>query len=261
MLKLRNVSTFYGHIQALNNVSLEIAPGQIISLIGANGAGKTTLLNTISGLVPARQGQILLGEQDITHASPETIVGLGLSQVPERRQVFETLTVQDNLRLGAYLRLRRGEHQAVEQDINNVFSLLPRLKERQKQLAGTLSGGEQQMLALGRGLMARPKVLLLDEPSLGLAPVLVQEIFRVIQQLRAGNTAILLVEQNARAALGISERGYVLETGSIVLRGTAQDLFADEGVQQAYLGRVPETRSSQPSKTSRDLILMNQKEM
>jgi branched-chain amino acid transport system ATP-binding protein len=166
-------------------------------------------------------------------------MGLGLSQVPERRQVFDTLTVHDNLLLGAYLRLRHGERQTVGQDIEYVFSLLPRLKERQKQLAGTLSGGEQQMLALGRGLMARPKVLLLDEPSLGLAPLLVQEIFRVIQQLRAANTTILLVEQNARAALEISDRGYVLETGHIVLSGTAQELMANESVQQAYLGRVP----------------------
>src|SRR5688572_12035342 len=186
MLELRNISTFYGYIQALNNVSLEVNPSQIVSLIGANGAGKTTLLNSISGLVPANQGQILLAGQDITRSSPETIVGLGLSQVPERRQVFDALTVHDNLLLGAYLRLRRGERQAVGQDVEYVFSLLPQLKERQKQLAGTLSGGEQQMLALGRGLMARPKVLLLDEPSLGLAPLLVQEIFRGIQQLRAG---------------------------------------------------------------------------
>jgi len=165
-------------------------------------------------------------------------VGQGISQVPERRQVFGSLSVYDNLLLGAYLRLRRGERQAVNQDIDYVYSLFPRLEERQKQAAGTLSGGEQQMLAMGRGLMARPKVLLMDEPSLGLAPILVQEIFQVTQQLREANTTILLVEQNARAALEISDRGYVLETGYVVLSGTAQELITNEEVQQAYLGRV-----------------------
>lgn len=247
MLEIRGISTFYGHIQALNKVSLEVRAGEIISLIGANGAGKTTLLNSISGVVPPRQGQIVLNGQEITSHSPEAIVGLGVSQVPERRQVFGVLTVQDNLLLGAYLRLRRGEGRAVAQDMDGIFRLFPRLKERPKQLAGTLSGGEQQMLAMGRGLMARPKVLLLDEPSLGLAPILAQEIFQIIQQLRAANVMILLVEQNARAALEISDRGYVLETGLIVLSDTAKALLANESVQQAYLGRVPGSNHHPPN--------------
>jgi branched-chain amino acid transport system ATP-binding protein len=238
MLEIRNISTFYGHIKALKEVSLEVCAGEIVSLIGANGAGKTTLLNSISGVVPAGQGQILLDGQDITCLSPEAIVGQGICQVPERRQVFGTLTVQDNLTLGAYVRLRHRERRAVNQDIDYVFSLFPILKDRQKQLAGTLSGGEQQMLAIGRGLMARPKVLLLDEPSLGLAPILVHEIFQVIQHLQQEKTTILLVEQNARAALGISDRGYVLEAGQVVLSGTAQELIANKEVQQAYLGRT-----------------------
>jgi len=238
MLEVRNISTYYGHIRALKEVSLEVQLGEIVSLIGANGAGKTTLLNSISGLVPAKQGQILLDGKDISRLSPEDIVKAGISQVPERRQIFGTLSVRDNLLLGAYLRLRRGERQAVQQDIEYVFSLFPRLKERAKQQAGTLSGGEQQMLAMGRGLMARPKVLLMDEPSLGLAPILVQEIFKVTRQLQADNTTVLLVEQNARAALQISNRGYVLETGRVVLSGSAQELIANEQVQQAYLGRI-----------------------
>lgn len=237
MLEIQNISTFYGHIQALKEVSLEVHTGEIVSLIGANGAGKTTLLNTISGIVPSNQGRISLDGQDISRLPPEAIVRLGISQVPERRQVFGALTVRDNLLLGAYLRLWRGERQAVSQDIEYVFSLFPTLKERHNQLAGTLSGGEQQMLAMGRGLMAKPKVLLLDEPSLGLAPILVQEIFRVIEQLQQAETTILLVEQNARAALEISDRGYVLETGYVVLSGTAQALMTNEEVQQAYLGR------------------------
>jgi branched-chain amino acid transport system ATP-binding protein len=237
MLEIRDVSTYYGHIYALKEVSLEIEEGEIVSLIGANGAGKTTLLNTISGIIRPRYGQVLLAGRDISRLSSAAIVGVGISQVPERRQVFGALSVDDNLRLGAYLRLRRGEHQAVKEDMADVYSLFPRLAERPKQPAGTLSGGEQQMLAIGRGLMARPKVLLMDEPSLGLAPILAQEIFRIIRQLRASNTTILLVEQNARAALEISDRGYVLETGYIVLSGTARELITNKEVQQAYLGQ------------------------
>jgi branched-chain amino acid transport system ATP-binding protein len=253
MLEVREISTFYGHIQALKEASLEVRPGEIVSLIGANGAGKTTLLNSISGVVAANHGQILLDGKDITRLSPEAIVGLGITQVPERRQVFGTLTVRDNLQLGAYPRLRRGERQAVKEDLEYVFSLFPTLKERDSQLAGTLSGGEQQMLAIGRGLMARPKVLLLDEPSLGLAPILVREIFHVIQRLREANTTILLVEQNARAALDISDRGYVLETGFVVLSGTAQELITNEKVQQAYLGRVSGTNNRHAPKDSDNL--------
>ncbi|HEX6385249.1 MAG TPA: ABC transporter ATP-binding protein [Anaerolineae bacterium] len=237
MLKVSNISTFYDHIQALQEVSLEVDAGEIVSLVGANGAGKSTLLNSISGIVTPRQGQILIDGQAINQLAPETIVGLGVSQVPERRQVFGSLTVHDNLLLGAYLRLRQGNRREVSQDIRRIFRLLPRLKERQKQVAGTLSGGEQQMLAIGRGLMARPRVLLLDEPSLGLAPLLVREIFQVIQRLRAEGTTVLLVEQNAHAALAISDRGYVLEAGRVVMSGTAQELIANEEVQKAYLGR------------------------
>ncbi len=237
MLKVQEVSTFYGRIQALRNVSLEVKAGEIVSLVGANGAGKTTLLNSVSGIVSPRQGRILLHGQDITGLAPEKIVSLGVSQVPEHRQVFGTFTVRDNLNLGAYLRLRRGEQQAVEEDIAYVYSLFPVLEERQKQLAGTLSGGEQQMLVVGRGLMARPKVLLLDEPSLGLAPIIVEYIFQVFQQLREAGTTILLVEQNVIAALEISDRVYVLETGRIVLSGTAEELMANEGVQEAFLGQ------------------------
>ncbi|MBN1221547.1 MAG: ABC transporter ATP-binding protein [Anaerolineae bacterium] len=239
MLEVRNISTYYGHIQALHQVSLEVSEGEIVSLIGGNGAGKTTLLNSISGVAPPHQGAILLNGHNLTCLPSEAIVGQGISQVPERRQVFGNMTVRDNLTLGAYRRLQKpGERHAVKEDIDYVFSLFPRLKERQKQQAGTLSGGEQQMLAIGRGLMARPKVLLLDEPSLGLAPILVQEILHIIQHLRENNnTTILLVEQNARAALGISDRGYVLETGRVVLTGTAEELITNKEVQQAYLGR------------------------
>jgi branched-chain amino acid transport system ATP-binding protein len=243
MLEVREISTYYGHIQALKGVSMAINQGEIVSLIGANGAGKSTLLNSISGIVPARAGEILLDGKAITNLSPEDIVALGVSQVPERRQVFSTLTVPDNLLLGAYLRLRRGERKAVQEDVDYIYTLFPVLKERENQLAGTLSGGEQQMLAIGRGLMARPKVLLLDEPSLGLAPLLVKEIFQVLHQLRAEGTTILVVEQNARAALDISDRAYVLETGKVVLQGTPLELIANEEVQKAYLGRRTNNRS------------------
>jgi len=236
MLEIKKISTFYGHVEALTDVSLEVQAGEIVSLVGANGAGKTTLLHSISGIVPPRHGQIFLDGENITDLSAERIVACGISQVPERRQVFGDLSVRDNLTLGAYLRLRRREKSAVARDIERICSLFPILKERQKQMAGTLSGGEQQMLAMGRGLMARPRVLLLDEPSLGLAPLLVQEIFHVIQQLRAEGTTILLVEQNARAALAISDRAYVLETGEVVMAGLAKDMMVNEDVQKAYLG-------------------------
>ena len=239
MLEIHDISTFYGNIKALKGVSLEVGAGEIVSLIGANGAGKTTLLNSISGVVPPKLGAILIDNENITCQSPEEIVGCGISQVPERRQVFGNMSVRDNLTLGAYRRLQsRKERRVVQKDMDYVFSLFPRLKDREKQYAGTLSGGEQQMLAIGRGLMARPKVLLLDEPSLGLAPILVQEILMIVQQLRENNkTTILLVEQNARAALRISDRGYVLETGKVVLSGTAEELMTNVDVQRAYLGQ------------------------
>jgi branched-chain amino acid transport system ATP-binding protein len=236
MLEVQNVSTYYGHVQALKSVSLTVQAGEIVCLIGANGAGKSTLLNTICGIVPAHSGKILLNGQEIQAMAAEKIVRLGASQVPERRQVFGDLSVYDNLLLGAYVRLRRGEKREVPSDMAYIFTLFPVLKERRKQLAGTLSGGEQQMLAIGRGLMARPKVLLLDEPSLGLAPLLIREIFTVIQRLRAEGVTVLLVEQNARAALTIADRGYVLETGEIVLGAAAESLLRNKDVQLAYLG-------------------------
>ena len=238
MLEIVKISTYYGYVQALKEVSIEVRDGEIVSIIGANGAGKSTLLNSISAIVPPRSGQILLDGKDITRLPVEAIVGLGISQVPERRQIFSTLSVYDNLFLGAYLRLRKGKKQEVSDDLEYVFNLFPILRERRGQLAGTLSGGEQQMVAIGRGLMARPKVLLLDEPSLGLAPLLVKEIFRVLLQLRQEGTTILLVEQNARAALELSDRAYVLETGRIELSGASKELISNEEVKKAYLGRM-----------------------
>ena len=237
MLEVQSVNTFYGRIQALKEVSLCVRQGEIVSLIGANGAGKTTLLNTISGITPPRRGRIVFDGHVINGMSPERIVGLGISQVPERRQVFSTLSVLDNLTLGAYLRFRRDSQASIERDMELVFSLFPVLKERSKQPGGTLSGGEQQMLVVGRGLMAQPKLLLLDEPSLGLAPLVVREILRVVGQLREHGTTILLVEQNARAALRVADRAYVLETGRVVMEGTASELAANEDVQKAYLGK------------------------
>ena len=238
MLEIVKISTYYGYVQALKEVSIEVRDGEIVSIIGANGAGKSTLLNSISAIVPPRSGQILLDGKDITRLPVEAIVGMGISQVPERRQIFSALSVYDNLFLGAYLRLRKGKKREVSDDLEYVFNLFPILRERRGQLARTLSGGEQQMVAIGRGLMARPKTLLLDEPSLGLAPLLVKEIFRVLLQLRQEGTTILLVEQNARAALELSDRAYVLETGRIELSGASKELISNEEVKKAYLGRM-----------------------
>ncbi len=237
LLETRDVSTFYGQIQALNNVHLQVGEGEIVAIIGANGAGKTTLLNTICGVHPPREGEVIFCDQDISHRPAEQIVRMGISHVPERRQVFGTMSTLDNLILGAYHRYGREKKEDIEADMEYIFELFPILKERQKQMAGTLSGGEQQMLAIGRGLMAKPKLLLLDEPSLGLAPLLVREIFRVMTDLREHGTTILLVEQNARAALKTADRAYVLETGRVTLEGTAEELLADERVQSAYLGK------------------------
>lgn len=237
MLEVEGVSTYYGRILALKEASIHVEEGEIVAIIGANGAGKTTLLNTISGLTPAREGQITFEGQPITHLSPAQIVNLGISQVPERRQVFSTMSVLDNLILGAYHRFRRDGRDEIKQDMEFVFEVFPILRARQKQAAGTLSGGEQQMLVLGRGLMAKPKLLLLDEPSLGLAPLLVRELMRVIRELRDHGTTVLLVEQNAHAALRTADRGYVLETGQVVLEGAATELAADQSVQRAYLGK------------------------
>jgi branched-chain amino acid transport system ATP-binding protein len=238
MLKLEGVNTYYGRIQALRGVSLEIAEGEIVAVIGPNGAGKTTLLNTISGVTSARGGEITFLGRPIAREGPENIVRLGISQVPERRQVFATMTVLDNLILGAYHRYRR-DGRRLDRDVEAVFEIFPRLKERRNQAAGTLSGGEQQMVALGRAWMAKPRLLLMDEPSLGLAPLLVKEIFRVSGQLRERGMTILLVEQNARAALDLADRAYVMESGQVVAEGPAEELSRDERVQAAYLGRRP----------------------
>ena len=239
MLKIKNVNTYYGQVHALKNVSLHLAEGEIVTLIGANGAGKTTLLNTLSGIVPPKSGEIVFDNVPIAALAPHSIVKLGVSQVPEGRQVFKPLSVEDNLELGAYLRykMKTGKAEA-KQTIEMVYGLFPILRERRKQLAGTLSGGEQQMLAIGRALMAKPRLLLLDEPSMGLAPMISQEIFKVVETLsRESNTTVLLVEQNARAALKMANRGYVIETGRLILEGTAAELLQNKDVQRAYLGR------------------------
>ncbi|WP_322801258.1 ABC transporter ATP-binding protein [Thermoflexus sp.] len=235
-LEVEDLEVTYGPVRALQGVSLRVDPGEVVAVIGANGAGKTTLLRAISGLLRPRSGRIRFDGHEITGWPPERIVALGLVQIPERRQLFHSMSVEDNLRLGAYLRLRRGERKAVEEDLQRVFEIFPRLKERRRQVAGTLSGGEQQMLAIGRGLMARPRVLLLDEPSLGLAPLLVRELFRILRALREQGLTLLLVEQNARQALRIADRAYIMETGRIVREGAAVDLLADPILQAAYLG-------------------------
>jgi branched-chain amino acid transport system ATP-binding protein len=237
MLSLRNVESGYGSLKVLRHVSLHVGRGEIVSIIGANGAGKTTLLKTIVGLLRARDGQILFDQQDIASARTESIVRAGCSLVPEGRQVFAPMTVHENLLLGASARLGRGARVSTDADLDRVFGLFPRLRERTSQLAGTLSGGEQQMLALGRALMARPKLILLDEPSMGLAPLVVKEIFVVIRRLRDEGSTVLLVEQNARAALKIANRGYVLENGRIILEAPAEALLANRDVERAYLGR------------------------
>jgi branched-chain amino acid transport system ATP-binding protein len=239
MLKIKNINTYYGQVHALTNVSLHLNAGEIVTLIGANGAGKTTVLNSLSAITPPKTGEIHFDGSNLTGLSPDRIVDMGISQVPEGRQVFKPLSVEDNLELGAYLRYRRREGRgAIRKDIDSVFKLFPRLCERRKQVAGTLSGGEQQMLAIGRALMTKPKLLLLDEPSMGLAPLVVKEIFGVIEKLRSEKgTTILLVEQNAKAALAIADRGYVLETGKVLLEEKASELLENKEVQRAYLGK------------------------
>jgi branched-chain amino acid transport system ATP-binding protein len=234
LLEIENLHTFYGHVHALKGINLEVDEGEIVCLIGANGAGKTTTLRTISGLIRPREGQIGFDGQSINSLPAHRIVEQGISQAPEGRQVFSTLTVMENLNMGAYT--LGGDKKAIEENRRRVFSLFPRLQERKKQLGGTLSGGEQQMLTIGRALMARPRLLMLDEPSLGLAPMLVKAIFQTIREINARGVTILLVEQNARAALKIAHRGYVLETGQGVLSGPAELLLRDERVRKAYLG-------------------------
>jgi branched-chain amino acid transport system ATP-binding protein len=233
LLEVSSLDVYYGAVHALKGVSLRADAGEIVTLIGANGAGKTTLLRTISGVVASRAGRVSYQGRDITRLPAHEIVGLGVSQSPEGRMVFANLTVEDNLELGAY---RRKDREGIRSDRDEVYRLFPRLRERRRQSAGTLSGGEQQMLAIGRALMSKPRLLLLDEPSLGLAPLLVREIFRTIREINARGVTVLLVEQNAHMALSIAGRGYVLETGNVRLEDSAQALLQNEEVKKAYLG-------------------------
>lgn len=233
MLKVKDLNVYYGKIHAIKGITFEVNEGEIVTLIGANGAGKTTTLQTVSGLLKAEKGIITFKGKDISKVKPYQIPDLGIAHVPEGRQVFAQMTVYENLQMGAFIRKDKRE---INQDMEMVFDYFPRLKERSKQIAGTLSGGEQQMLAMGRALMTKPSLLLLDEPSMGLAPILVDEIFSMISTINEAGTTILLVEQNAKKALNIANRGYVLETGKIKLYGSAKDLAANDEVRSAYLG-------------------------
>ena len=233
MLEIKDLNVFYGAIHALKGISLTVGDGELVSLIGANGAGKTTTLHTISGLLTAASGTITLDGKDLQKVAPNTIISLGLAHVPEGRHVFARMTVEENLRMGAYI---VKDQKKIAENLEKVYHHFPRLKERYRQLAGTLSGGEQQMLATGRALMTDPKIVLMDEPSMGLSPLLVKEIFAIIQELHKSGITILLVEQNAKMALAVSDRAYVLETGTISMEGRASDLAADDRVRKAYLG-------------------------
>ncbi|MDD6143255.1 MAG: ABC transporter ATP-binding protein [bacterium] len=234
MLEVKDLVVSYGGIEALKGISFKVNEGEIATLIGANGAGKSTTLRAITSLVPVKGGSILYDGQDITHLDTQKIVEKGIALVPEGRRVFANLTVLENLKIGAYLRKDKGE---IEKDIKYIYSLFPRLEERSWQLAGTLSGGEQQMLAVGRAMMTRPRMIMMDEPSLGLAPLVVKDIFSIIKRLREEGITILLIEQNANAALGAADYGYVMETGRISLSGTGQELLTNKSVQEAYLGK------------------------
>ncbi len=236
MLKIRNLASGYGKIKVLKNVSMHVDPGEIVTIIGANGAGKTTLLSTIAGLVKANSGEAEFNETNILKTKAADIPGLGCVMVPEGRQVFATMTVEENLLLGGHVLQKQG-NRFLAKLMDHQYELFPILRERRDQLAGTLSGGEQQMLAMGRALMSKPSLVMMDEPSTGLAPLIVKEIFQIIVQLRDEGNTVLLVEQNAKAALGIADRGYVLETGKIIVQGPADDLLANKDVQRAYLGR------------------------
>ena len=247
MLRIRNLDVGYGRVPVLRRVSLHVAPGEVVAIVGANGAGKTTLLKAVSGLVRPTAGTIALQGEDVVRLPTEKTVAMGCSLVPEGRQIFSHMSVRENLLLGGYPQLRRGRRHEVSADLDRVHRLFPVLAERQQQLAGTLSGGEQQMLAMGRALMARPSLLMLDEPSMGLAPLVVKDIFGIIARISAEGCTVLLVEQNARSALKISHRGYVLETGRIVLQGTSEELLANRDVQRAYLGRDVNQTEGRPS--------------
>jgi branched-chain amino acid transport system ATP-binding protein len=233
LLEVSGIDIFYGRVQAVRGATLEVDQGEVVALIGSNGAGKTTTLRTISGLLHPVRGTIKFSGIDITHMEPQKVVHLGVCQSPEGRRLFTRMSVLDNLRMGAYTRSNGAD---IKKDMDRVFELFPRLKERSHQIAGTLSGGEQQMCAMGRALMAKPKLLMLDEPSLGLSPILVETIFSIVREINAQGTPVLLVEQNAHKALDVAHRGYVLETGSIVKTGTGKELLASEDVQKAYLG-------------------------
>jgi branched-chain amino acid transport system ATP-binding protein len=232
MLKVNDINVYYGSIHAIKGVSFEVRSGEVVTLIGANGAGKSTILKTVSGLLRSKTGSVTFLDQDIGALAPHKVVARGLAHVPEGRRIFLQMTVQENLEMGAYTQPAGG----IARDLEQVFEQFPRLKERRKQVAGTLSGGEQQMLAMGRALMSHPKLLMLDEPSMGLAPLLVEQIFEIIQSLHKAGTTILLVEQNAQMALSVADRAYVLETGMISLSGTGKELAASEEVRKAYLG-------------------------
>ncbi len=233
MLEVKDLEVYYGMIQAIKGISFTVNEGEVIALIGANGAGKTTILQTITGMIPAKRGTILFDGVDITKVPGHKIVPMGMAHVPEGRRVFSQLSVLDNLRLGAYSRKDKNE---IEETLEMVYHRFPRLKERRKQIAGTLSGGEQQMLAMGRALMSKPRIILMDEPSMGLSPIFVSEIFDIVREISESGTTVLLVEQNAKKALAIADRAYVLETGNIVLEGEADVLLNDESVKKAYLG-------------------------
>lgn len=233
MLKVEDIQVYYGAIHAIKGISFEVREGEIVTLIGANGAGKTTIMHTVSGLIKPQQGNIIFNGQSITTTPAHKIVESGMAHVPEGRHVFAKMSVSENLELGAYSRKDKGQ---LEADYDRAYEMFPRLKERRKQLAGTMSGGEQQMLAIARALMSNPKLILLDEPSMGLAPILVDEVFNIIQNINKSGTTVLLVEQNAHKALSIANRAYVLETGNVVLSGDASDLLDNEAVKRAYLG-------------------------
>ena len=232
MLKIQNLQVAYGGIQALRGIDMEVPDGKIVTLIGANGAGKSTILNTISGLLHPKMGSVLFEGHDLKGVAPHKIVEHGLAQVPEGRHIFQQMTVEENLQMGAYTQ----PNSTIEPGIADVYERFPRLKERRRQVAGTLSGGEQQMLVMGRALMSNPKLLMLDEPSMGLAPILIEQIFQIVEDLHKAGTTVLLVEQNAQMALSIATRGYVLETGKITMTGTGQELLHDDNVRKAYLG-------------------------
>ena len=233
LLEIKDLEVYYGMIQAIKGVSFQVQEGEVIALIGANGAGKTTILHTITGLLEAKKGSVIFDGKDITKKPAHKIVSMGMAHVPEGRRVFANLSVYQNLKMGAYT---RKDKQEIEETLKTVYKRFPRLEERKNQLAGTLSGGEQQMLAMGRALMSHPRIILMDEPSMGLSPIFVNEIFDIIKEVSASGTTVLLVEQNAKKALSISDRGYVLETGKIVLEGNSEDLLNNDSIKKAYLG-------------------------